>query len=553
MTHLTTSAQPQAAVPPSHNLATRHLSAGVFLDAAYRDKVLRDVYDDRRSAIAPYAGADTPTVLAHARNARNLALIEAGVLMAITVILVCGVPSLLNSLVVVLVIWQLAVLAVKLVRDTVGYIRDGREEYRRGMLGRLILFLVLGMAAVPLLMSAVAMMLTSLALSPPALGGSGPLGSALNVIFSLIGTSLPVLLLMLALVFTMGCLRRLQLIKIKNGVPVTLTGNAAIERAHREQHASTVIYAGTDPFAHEGARLETWRWAFKLKPPRANPNTTGDEDWPGFDVHELITHIGNALSALREETRRFAPIPGLTIEDNLMVPGRDCYSGDRTQPSDADIRGIMHLPTGNARHFLKCQVISWNGELATTAYLHTALQGKTLYMEFQAFAMPPTRADFHVFDDPRDTSPAAVVLDGLRAAGRLPRILGRSPLVLCKALAAYSRGLAKNLPGTTDFGAKTSIRALGADDDFHSYFQWRDPHKYVAILEEQLFVALFEFLEGKVDLGELRERITTIINNGVINHAPGTNINVGVAGQNNTGNAIGAVGNVQGNVTQPTT
>src|SRR5690349_17407970 len=52
--------------------ATRHLCAGVYLDPAFRDLVLRKVHNDTRHRVAPSAGFDLICVVWHAWRARVL-------------------------------------------------------------------------------------------------------------------------------------------------------------------------------------------------------------------------------------------------------------------------------------------------------------------------------------------------------------------------------------------------------------------------------------------------------------------------------------------------
>lgn len=448
--------------PPTDNprptRATRHLSAGTWGDREYRERVLRDVYHDGTRAIAPYMGADTATVLAHARRAQSHAVAEAALLLFVVLAGLCVA-------------------------------RTG---------------------------------------APAALAAMG----ALVVVAMLFGGS-----------------RHAAIARIAEDGAIVPGADPRLRRAAEEQSRPLEIYSGFDPFKDSGELTGQWQFALKLDPPPTSPAAapagTPGTGWPDFGVGDLVRHVRATMASLAHGVGRFAPVPGLIVTDHLMVAGVDAHSATRYTPDPVLVERVMCHPVEQLRHYLKFQVAAWDGEVVTTVYLHTALQGQTLYLEFQTRVMPPTRADFHVFDDPAYSGPAAVITGALRGLGRLPVRVWRSPEVLYRALAGASRPRRRRVRrGVTDFGALTSVRALGAESDFRSYFQWRDSRKYTAILEKRLFVALYTFLDGKVDMAELRARAETIINNGVINNGPGT-ANVGAAGPGSSA-TIGAVGTVHG-------
>jgi len=83
-------------------------------------------------------------------------------------------------------------------------------------------------------------------------------------------------------------------------------------------------------------------------------------------------------------------------------------------------------------------------------------------------------------------------------------------------------------------GSRRGLREINA-------LAWEDAHldkvavsRTIKILEERLLVAIKEFLRSKgVDISILEERVTTIINEGVISFGP-TNMNQTAVGQNAT-------------------
>ena len=68
-----------------------------------------------------------------------------------------------------------------------------------------------------------------------------------------------------------------------------------------------------------------------------------------------------------------------------------------------------------------------------------------------------------------------------------------------------------------DYGATTSIRELAQASKYRRYFQQLDREMAGKIIERQILDTIVQFLdEHKIDTGELEERQTAILNNGVL-------------------------------------
>jgi cell division ATPase FtsA len=68
-----------------------------------------------------------------------------------------------------------------------------------------------------------------------------------------------------------------------------------------------------------------------------------------------------------------------------------------------------------------------------------------------------------------------------------------------------------------DYGAVTSIRQQGMSREYRRYFQKLDREMYSKIVEKRILDSIIEFLDGRnIDTSDLKDRQTTILNNGVI-------------------------------------
>lgn len=535
--HPTGASPPAPPMDPAANRATRHLCAGAYLDADYAHEVLRDVDAAHGRAVAPYMGADTAAVLIHARRARVLNAAEATALLIVFVFELCLAGTPVIQMLYVLLLWQW----LRLLSKAEGEAPD--VERTRKAVGKTLKIVTITFVALTVLTSITFMSIGRSVITDLFVGLMAGMS---------LGSFLPPLLVLMIVVAVTGAVRGHLIARLRTAPPPQPEfGTPA--RARERQYARVTVYSGFDPFRDAGVRVRAFKFALDLRPPGTDaPDPVENPAWPEFDVDTLIGHVAGFLAGLGGDYGRFARIPDLRVDHHFVISGRDTPWPDLTDPPYETAVEIMRLPVGAMRHYLKCQVISPDGEVAMTTYVHVALQGRTLYLEFSAHVMPPTRDDFHVFDVPWRTGATGVAIGAAQGISRLPSLLGRVPATLWRASSgSMDTARIKGGLAPVDVGAKASLRLLGAEPGFNDYFQWRDPNKYVTILERQLFVALIDFLRGRVDLAELENRAMTIINNGVVNSGSGSTVNVGVAGSDNSGNTVGTVGTVHGNSGNP--
>ncbi|NKE60293.1 hypothetical protein FXN61_27235 [Lentzea sp. PSKA42] len=361
-------------------------------------------------------------------------------------------------------------------------------------------------------------------------------------------TAIVLLVLLMFAVVAMEALQRqlaLEQLARGNRWPLGLRRRRLATFAER-QAGNVTMYSGLSPFVGAGQELRTWSFALRMvragQPPwfaeagrqRQAPvrAVTEENGELLFKVEDLIAHLRKQLSMLSIESEPRLVLPGLTVQDHVFQAAEGAGSLTHTMDPSA-VSGIIADPTTAARHYLTCQVRSWDGEVVTTVFVHVAVQGRTLYLEFSAWMLPPTQAGYQLLRDPRRTEPGARLDAVGQALTTLPRLVVGAPFGVLRAGRDAMRAIlsaALRVPAADyDFGARTSIRELGAmtlpqvrreNRDMYvpdNYFQSRDVVKYWKILERRLIAATFDFLAAHdVDTAEYAERALTVLNTGVM-------------------------------------
>ncbi|GAA2161643.1 MULTISPECIES: hypothetical protein [Glycomyces] len=555
---------PQAAPPPRRypkNAATQHLCAAAYIDRRFRDAVYDEVYARPDRAIAPNPGTDAVPVLRHIVKARTIDIAQQGILAVILLLLVCMFFMASFFLFFTLFIWAAIGLPVLLAEarsatptGTLSANAVTRVNWVRvGLIA--VATLVVLLIVTMYLQTRLSEMLfpdqytgasaepeadrAGSASAPVASSGTSSGNSSAQAVFVLC------LLLIAATPAVCGGLRAHSLMSIPAELEPAGTSDRRTHFIGLAQHAPVVTYhSGRAPFVGSGFPLATWQLAMTLRPAdmSAGGGTAMTIDSVGLNrnVKARIERLG----ADSPVTRR---LPGLALSDHAYISGRDTavpvfhpHELRRSGYPFATVEEIQADPTTPVRHYLRCTIDSWGGELITTVFLHCALQGETLYVEFTSCVLPPTPERCHVFGS-GVSKEQAIFLGVVRGIAALPFELLRSPFDSIREIARSVSGTARGGTnvGAGDHGAVAGIRELGTDLHGQNYFQYRDSVKYVEILERQILDALLDYLrENNVDVSELDERTNAIVNNGVINYGK---MQTGAAGAGSSAK-VGSIG-----------
>ncbi|GLY31892.1 hypothetical protein [Kineosporia sp. NBRC 101731] len=514
--------------------ATRYLCVGVYLDRDFRRQVLHEVLEAGHRAVAPSYGIDIVPVLRHAIQAQRREFLRN---LAFVVVLL-----------VMLFIDSTAVIAGLLLAQSLSQIVRAWKAFAAGRILRGFMH------------AFVAMLLNFLTLV--FLNGDAQLANSTDgVLGSGQGTGTEGALKASVFVFLVlwGLAWAVRLVELLVNHHTILTelspGRFVPQLAPREpeRHAGRVAFladaqkgnvtyysrsVADRPFVGSGFLEQPWHLAIPLRP-RSEGGPSGDEpaDTPAPSPGELspqtlYRRMRLAMLSLADpNTPAGRRIVGLSMQPRLFVPGllrrQDglldvAQRLPRHHLSRAELDSFEQYDRNRATEYLTIRIGAWEGELEVTVFLYFSVRGETLYMEFVGAQLPSIRELYHSADSYQQLEPAVYLQLARSALGGLPMKLLRSPLDFVRSTRdrvreqLTYRGEIQEIGNRLafDYGVRTSVRELGAENTSEQFFQRLDGQRYIYLVERRVRDAVAEVLE---EFGysneEFIERTTTIINN----------------------------------------
>jgi hypothetical protein len=292
------------------------------------------------------------------------------------------------------------------------------------------------------------------------------------------------------------------------------------------QDGNVTVYSGFSPFV--GAGLDAGGWSFALNATRGKETFGAPAEPQPFTLDELYRHVDEAIESLG--------LPGLSVEDRLFVEGRALgqdgrfLAGPEVRPATSASPTIIEEFLGggaeSVRHYKTVRVVAWGGELVLSIFLRFSMVQHNLFAETSYFLLPPVEEAFHEVDrlNARPTwsqrgklvveAACATPVRTLAAPFNVVRTLAR-PLRRWLVARRVRREIKHD--GAFDYGAPTSIRDAFKSPNFRQYFQKLDREMCAKVIERELFDCIVAFLDARdIDTTDLKERESTILNNGVI-------------------------------------
>jgi hypothetical protein len=549
------SAAVQGATPPASilNEATRHLCAGAYIDHRYCTTVLRNVYFDRSRRLAPSYGFELLSVLVHARRAW---LLDLGQHVAVTLIALASLmidPFSFAAAAAILASWYVLRRAARLLSAYVRFLlgRTHPEEPDR-IRAQAAIF---GLAFVGIWGAILLALFITEGAARLELVGAISLLDRVALLVALVAT----------IAMVSACFRQRMISKLTPGVKESNRISRRLAEIDEEQTRPVTVYSGFRPFVGSGLELVTWSFAQRLLPSTEDAELEGKEqekvatdDEPSFTTPEIVDYLKKRIADLAFDPMPERQLPNLIVRDHIFVIGTHARDVP-DYPEYTDFVQVMSNTTKRTRHYLACQVPSWDGEVVTTVYVHVSLQGRTLYLEFSTLVLPPTREEFHVVDRVGGTGIRAYSRCVAKTVWKLPETLVRCRLSLgtaarCIVYLARRKRWRKLESRGIDVGAWLSVRELGAElvtdriarfqmTTGINYFQYRDVVKHAKVIERRLLAAVLDFLVAEgIDIGEYKQRALTILSSGILHMGDGdVNVTgvVGTQGELHSGHAPG--------------
>ncbi|MET8244823.1 hypothetical protein ABZV31_10615 [Streptomyces sp. NPDC005202] len=529
---------PPARPTPLHaSEASRLLCAGTYLDPAFRERVIDELYLNEQRIVAPSLGFDVARVLAHALRARR---IEVGWAAAIVGLWVVGLPLTGGVLATYLLPSLLLAVGVSVRGD------DNRAPFGRKAVAVAVRWLGRIVFALFLVATVVAAFSGSDEPSyDPYGGGPGLKDFLLELLPGLSrmvggdGTVSPLqawlaLVLFLAVALCAGA-QRSQFARALGGelsperFPDAASDpaeRAQGERFHRmkerirlEQHAPLIMYHEARPFCGAGSAYDTWVLAVEMRPadeskgPRPLSNRTMlDAVRPLLEGLRLPPeYAGHAvrdrLRWLEIDECVFLPAEGLSRRSDAPY-SREAFEEhrDRAVEEGAEKR----------RHFLRVRVGGWEEELVVTVFVRIHTQGRMLMLEIAPHVLMPIREDF------KDADRAAhqfrnnsLLGKATWAAGQVPASAIRSLVTLCQAAASGWQLLTGGYGNALPDGPALSVRELGAARS-RSLFQQMDVDRYLRSVQDRIAHGVrIALAEHGYQTGEFVQKVVNISNGGV--------------------------------------
>ncbi|MGY3338323.1 hypothetical protein ACVW0K_004422 [Streptomyces filamentosus] len=529
-------AAPAATVPrpaPHTSEATRLLCAGTYLDDAFRDAVIDELYVHEERLAAPALGHDAGRVLAHALRARRTELGWAGAVLFLWIVAFPLTKGLIAFIVVPFLVLSLA----RRIRGRAARPPVYRalpafllRWYGRFLCGWSVLFLLLVAFGGDYVYE------TNLGFDsgPDSWGGYSPGHDDQTGLAGLLAEfepgSLPALFLQL---IGQGAGGEVLEAWVAIAVPLLVAWAVAVQhgqfaraltqelsrarfgdlradpaenaegarfrrlrdRIRIEQHSRLVLYGTDDPFCGAGEPYEPWSLSVELRPRKG---LGGDAPEP-LDNSGILRRVVPLVEALRVPSPHGSPQAQAAVRDRLRelevdevvflpVDGLLARTAAPYAPESFDLHRAAAVEEGGEarRHFLRIRVGGWGEEIVTTVFVRVHTQGGMLMLEVAPHVLRPVRPLYREADRiAHRYRHNHHVGKAVWALGRVPRSAGRSVGVLARAVGHLWRlavgGHARALPE----GPAASVRELGSDDTA-SLFQEMDVSRYLKSIQDRV-------------------------------------------------------------------
>lgn len=520
--------------PGPFNSVTRFLCAAAYLDRGFANTVILNLLVMRK-AVAPSVNFDVGPVLRHCLRARRY----------ITVRDVVMVLIILGGL----IVKPLPAFDVLLYTIALGGVVPNDRRRRGGFWTQLVLLLV------TVITGGLAILLTAVLV----LGSIASSVRSGQVSMAAVTTGLTILMVTFAVL--VGALAAAEFVYLRITARALAAGawpgaeshrvlspatEQRITLVERAQWGNVTLHGGWFPFIGAGAQTEAhWSIATSLRNQAADDHNwekrlLGDS-YIRVDPVDLQQFIGRRLWALNDpalpENERIA---ALTVSNRLVGTGVLFAGNPLLDPvlrapyshaSQEAVEALIRHPQARLRYYQQVSVNDQSPvvmshdhreviggvdqEVAVSAFVYAAVEGRMLYLQFVLTALPQIDSSYRVYRLWYATSVLRTLTETFR---RLFPTLRSAVPGIYRAFRLWRKEQAVEklyqlVPGS-NYGADISVRELGTADYFNRYMQELDVEKYNMILSQAILDAVTEYLAIKgIDTSAFTGIAQNIINN----------------------------------------
>lgn len=550
-------------IPAAADEATRYMASAVHLDDRLADALVAEFLSEPRRMVPPTSGVRAEVVLREAAAARlRRLLIDAAVLIVFCIFTALAFTTVAAWLAAA-VAWRVSSLVVRVVATWLlgNYSEYGAPARLPKWLHWMLTFYLWGLIAAALVLATLGAAQGLSEESGPATPNSGPVAALLSA-----------QLLLFGILFT-GSLLRWRTVDrcFRFGIfdpaaaPREFVARASLPyddrlrrfaeadaRASQYSPAELVVYRGQNPFVGAGIHLDKWSWSTAMQLYPAVP----DAEVPVFRPMELQDFLTKDLMALRVTPTltpgyRFSELHvthWAALSSNYLLHYPEAAplleqldAGRNPQLKPEDWAVLMDSSPEWLRYFRGYRVEGWERQLAVSTFLHVGCQQHTLYLEWQAFVLPPIDPALRTVDDERlPVLPelwralCETVVLPLSIPGRIGTLWRWA-----RERTGLGRGDARS-PGQAAFvfGADRTVREMGAGEEFTSFFEATDMERYLQILRDRVFDGVHRFLaENGISTANFDRAVTQISNATYIDNS---NVVAGNIGGSHNAGTMGA-------------
>jgi hypothetical protein len=266
------------------------------------------------------------------------------------------------------------------------------------------------------------------------------------------------------------------------------------------------------------------------------------DDYAPIDPVSLHELIGERLGALDDPALPENERIPLTVSDRLVGSGTVLWGNPlfdtkrRTPYSHASreaVEALIRHPQARLRYYQQVSVndegpaVMSHGrkvidgvdqEVAVSAFVYAAVEGRMFYLQFVLTALPPIVNDYRIMNFLYARSFFSTLMYSLK---RLFRSIASAPAGIYNAfrLWQHERRTEKMYLSAVggDYGAEISVRELGTATEFSRYIQELDVEKYNAMISRVLLETVEEYLRSEgVDTSAFDEGARSVINGDII-------------------------------------